>query len=74
VFAGRTDDDVKAHATAPGIDRALANLERRQLRGCDAQLICEPGDKLGAVVGLVEIELDRVVAIGIELQLISSSS
>jgi hypothetical protein len=62
---------MKPHAAATRVDRALANLERRQCRWLDVDELCElRGDRRG-IVGLVELELDGVIAIGIELQLIS---
>jgi len=64
---------VKPHAAAPRVDRALAHLERRQAIDRLAELRGQPRGDRGRIVGVVELELDGVIALAID-QLVSSSS
>jgi hypothetical protein len=72
---GDADHVVEADATAACVDGTCADFDRREFFGGGADLGGELARDGGRVVGLVELELDGVVAIGLEYrrQLRSSS-
>jgi hypothetical protein len=72
---GNADHVVEADAAAACVDRTFADFDRREFFGGGADLRGQLARDGGRVVGLVELELDGVIAIGLEYrrQLRSSS-
>jgi hypothetical protein len=65
---------VEANAAAARVDRSLAHLDRRQALRIEAELFRQPLGDVGKVIGLGELELEGVIAIGIENGDLMSSS
>ena len=62
----RSDDQMKPHAAAARIDGSLAHLEARQVGRGRADLRRELGGERVGTVGLVQLELEQVVAVRID--------